>query len=102
MAVNLHSKLEFDAFVAQQNRTVIVDFYADWCGPCQMLSPILDAIESEKNGAVVIGKVNVDENMDLAMAYKVVSIPFAVIFKNGTESGRFVGLQSKEEIEAML
>lgn len=81
--------------------TVLVDFFAEWCGPCKMLSPILHEVENER-ADILIGKVNVDEDAPLAMQYKVLSIPTLIVFKDGKESARIVGYCSKDEILAKL
>lgn len=79
----------------------LVDFYADWCGPCKMLSPIIDEIAEERTD-ITVGKVNVDENNSLATKYNVMSIPTMIIFKNGKEQARVVGVRPKEDILAEL
>lgn len=88
----------FEEEVLQADKPVIVDFYADWCGPCRMMSPIIDEIAEEKADSIKVGKVNVDENQDLAMKYEVMSIPTIVIIKNGQVEKTFVGVRSKSEI----
>ena len=75
----------------------LVDFYADWCGPCKMIAPIIEEIAKERSD-VSVGKVNVDESVGIAMEYNVVSIPTMIIFKNGKEASRIVGYTPKEEI----
>ena len=87
---------EFDEIITNDNITLI-DFYADWCGPCRALSPIIDEIAVEEND-VTIGKVNVDTEKELALRYKVRSIPTMIIFKGGKEISRMVGVLPKEEI----
>ena len=79
------------------NKPVMIDFYADWCGPCKALSPIIDEI-AEKEKHIVVGKVNVEEEKDLANKYRVRSIPTMVVFKGGKEVNRLVGFMPKEEI----
>ena len=76
----------------------LVDFYADWCGPCKMLSPILEEIASELGEKVKVGKLNVDESNDLAFEYEVMSIPTLILFENGKVVDRLTGLRSKDEI----
>lgn len=88
----------FEEEVLKADKPVIVDFYADWCGPCRMMSPIIDEIAEEKADSIKVGKVNVDENQDLAMKYQVMSIPTIVIIKNGQVEKTFVGVRSKSEI----
>lgn len=81
--------------------TTLVDFYADWCGPCKMIAPIIEEISNERND-INVGKVNVDESGMLAMKYNVSSIPTIIVFKNGEEQSRIVGYRGKEEILAIL
>lgn len=87
---------EFDNAIA--SGVVLVDFYADWCGPCKMMSPIIDEIAEEMEGKVKVGKVNVDDNQQLAIKYNVMSIPTIIIYKNGMPVKSFVGLRDKNEI----
>ncbi|MCI8410975.1 MAG: thioredoxin [Clostridia bacterium] len=88
--------------VLESNKTVLIDFYADWCGPCRMMGPIIDEIEKEVSNEIKVGKVNVDENRDLAMEYGVMSIPTIVIIKNGKIIKTFVGVRDKDEIKEAL
>ena len=81
----------FDAEVLQSDLPVFVDFYADWCGPCKMMSPVIDKLAEEFDGKIKVGKVNVDENGDLAVRYGIMSIPNMVFFKNGEVADRVVG-----------
>ena len=81
----------FDAEVLQSDIPVFVDFYADWCGPCKMMSPVIDKLAEEYDGKIKVGKVNVDENGDLAVKYGIMSIPNMVFFKNGEVADRVVG-----------
>lgn len=91
----------FEEEVLKSDKTVLVDFYADWCGPCKMLSPIVDEVAKEMNEIKVV-KVNVDEAQDLAMNYQVMSIPTLVVIKNGKEAKRSVGLIDKSEIKNLV
>ena len=91
---------EFDAI--KDNGVVLVDFYADWCGPCKMISPILEELAKEYEGKVTIVKVNVDENGDIAGRYGVMSIPNLVLFKNGDVVKHVVGFQPKNQLQALL
>ncbi len=88
----------FKEEVIQSDKTVIVDFYADWCGPCKMMSPILDDIANELGSKIKVCKVNVDESRDIAMKYEIMSIPTLIIFKNGKIVNTLVGLRDKNEI----
>ncbi len=92
----------FEKEVLHSDKPVLVDFYADWCGPCKMLSPVLHEIAEEKADVLKIGKVNVDEQMELAKQFQVSSIPLIVLFKNGKVVARTVGYHSKKEITAMV
>lgn len=96
MVINNNFKEE----VLDYKGTVLVDFYADWCGPCKMLSPVLEEISNETD--IKICKVNVDENQALAIEYKVMSIPTLIVFKEGKKELVSVGLKSKEEILEMI
>lgn len=91
----------FEQEVLQAGQTVLVDFWAGWCGPCKMLSPIVEQI-AEEHPEVKVCKVNIDEEASLAMDYKVMSIPTLLVFKNGSIANQSVGVQSKTDIEAML
>ena len=83
--------------VINSNTKVLVDFYADWCGPCKMMSPVIDEIADE-NSNVKVGKVNVDDNQELAMKYNIMSIPTIMVFENGVPKKTFVGVTDKNEI----
>ena len=87
----------FEKEVLKSEKPVLVDFYADWCGPCKMLSPVVDKLAEEHSEFKVV-KVNVDENPDLAGSYQVMSIPTLVVIENGKEVNRSMGLQSKQDI----
>ena len=91
----------FRSEVLESEKVVLLDFYADWCGPCRMLGPVIDEIAAE-NPNIKVGKVNVDENMDLASQFKVVSIPLLVVIKNGEVVNKSLGVSPKEDILAML
>ena len=101
MAIIDLTKENFQAEITKSDKPVLVDFWAVWCGPCQMMAPILHELEAEMPD-VKIGKVNVDEQMDLARQFRVVSIPTLIIFKNGQEVQRMVGVTSKEELKDAL
>ena len=88
----------FNSEVKESNKVVLVDFYADWCGPCKMMSPVIDNIAEELDDNFKICKLNVDEAQDIAFEYNVMSIPTLIIFKNGTVLEQLVGLKSKSEV----
>ena len=91
----------FDNEVLNNNGIALIDFYADWCGPCKMVAPIVNEIANERSD-ITVGKVNVDENNSLAVKYGVVSIPTLIVFKDGKEQTRIVGYRPKEDILAIL
>lgn len=91
----------FDSEVLQSEAPVLVDFWAPWCGPCQILGPVIEELAESMQG-VKVGKLNVDENPNIASRYTVMSIPSIKIFKGGTVVKEFVGVQSKETLEAEL
>lgn len=92
----------FGQEVERSDKPVLVDFYADWCGPCKMLAPTIDAIAEEMSDRLTVGKVNVDEQMKLALKYGVSSIPMLVLFRNGEPVASSVGYREKEEIVSMI
>lgn len=101
MAVIEITKENFESKVLNEKKPVLLDFFAVWCGPCQMLSPIVDEIGEEKSD-IVVGKINVDDQPELANAFGVSSIPTLVVIKDGKETARSVGLRSKEQVLALL
>lgn len=100
--VNIFNEENFESEVVNSEKTTIVDFYADWCGPCKIMSPIINEIAEEGTENLKVGKVNVDDNQDLAEKYGIMSIPTIMIFKDGEISKTFVGVTSKEEIKNSL
>ena len=83
-------------------KPVLVDFWAEWCGPCRAVAPTLDEIADDRAASLVVGKLNVDEHSDIAQSYGVMSIPTMIIFKDGVEKKRLVGARSRDAIEAEL
>ena len=88
----------FDEEVQSAGEPVLVDFWAEWCGPCKMVAPILDEIAGEQAGKLKVGKVNIDENLELARRYNVMSIPTLILFKEGNEEHRIVGAKGKAQL----
>ncbi len=100
MSVQKIDRANFEA-IKSQSKTVLLDFYADWCGPCRMVSPIVDEIAEERED-IVVGKINVDECPDLAGEFGVFSIPTLVVMKNGEIVSKSAGARPKDQILAML
>ena len=92
----------FQREVLQAEVPVLVDFWAAWCGPCRMLSPAISEIAAQAEGKYKVGKVNVDEEPELAAAYRISSIPTLLVFRGGTAVASSVGVQSRDDIEDML
>lgn len=88
----------FEAEVLKSDLPVLVDFYADWCGPCKMMAPVVEKLADEYAGRVKIGKCNVDENMALAQKYRVANIPTFIIFKGGQPVANYMGIMSEDEL----
>jgi len=95
----LHFTLDsFDKEVIKSPGAALVDFWAEWCGPCKMIAPVIDQLADEYQGKIKIGKVNVDDNQELAMKYQVMSIPTLIIFKNGKPVDQIIGAVSKDHL----
>ena len=92
----------FEAEVAKSSKPVLVDFWAEWCGPCKMVAPILDELAAEYDSKVKIGKVNIDDHQSLAIKFRINSIPTLLFFKNGEVVDTVVGLKSKKDFKAKL
>ena len=101
MAVVEITKDNFEHTVLKADKPVLVDFRAEWCGPCQMMGPIVDEVAEERND-IIIGKLNVDTQPEIAMRYNVMSIPTLILFENGEEAQKSIGLISKEELLELI
>ena len=97
--MKINNKAEFEAI--KNNGVVLVDFYADWCGPCKMYAPIVESVAAENENIKVV-KINIDNAQDIAVKYQVMSIPTTIIIKNGEEVNGAVGLISKSDLVDML
>ena len=95
------TKENFDKEVMQSDKPVLIDFYADWCGPCQMMGPVVEEISNEVSDAKVC-KLNIDEEMEIAQKYGVMSIPTFIVIKNGEVAARDMGAKPKSAVLAML
>ena len=102
MAIYHINKENFEQEVVNSTQPVLVDFWASWCGPCKMLSPVISELAEEYEGKVKVGKVNVDEQPELASAFRVASIPTVVLFKDGKIAETSVGYRPKQQLEEMI
>jgi len=100
--VKTFSDDNFDGEVLKSDKPVLVDFWAEWCMPCRMLAPTIDAVAEEFEGKVAVGKVDTDANRDVSMKYGISAIPTVILFKGGEVVKKFVGLTSKEDLSAAL
>ena len=96
------TEANFEQEVLKSDVPVVVDFYADWCGPCKMISPIVEQLAEEYAGKIKVGKVNVDDNMELATTYRIMSIPAIMIFKNGEVADQIIGAVPKAQLVAKI
>ena len=101
MALIHITKDNFDAIVNQNEKRVLIDFWAPWCGPCQMVGPIIEEIANERDD-IIAGKINVDEEMELAKKFRIVSIPTIIVMENGEKAASSVGYKPKEDILKLL
>jgi thioredoxin 1 len=88
----------FDREINQNDKLVLVDFWAEWCGPCKLIAPLIDEIAREKNGSLTVGKVNIDENQNLSFKFNIRAIPTLLIFKNGQVRDQVTGMTSKRDL----
>jgi len=101
MSVIHITKDTFASIVNQNEKPVLVDFWAPWCGPCQMLGPIIEEIAAERDD-IIVGKINVDDEMELAKQFRIVSIPTVIVLKNGEKVATSIGYKPKEDILKLL
>jgi len=102
MSVLKITKNNFDEEVLKSEKPVLLDFWASWCGPCRMVGPIVEEVSEEMEGIAKIGKINVDEETELAQAFQVMSIPTLVVIKNGKVEKSVVGVKTKQELISMI
>ncbi len=100
-AIHLNSS-NFDSTLTSSQVPVLVDFYADWCGPCKMLSPVIEQVAIEREGKAVVAKLNVDEAQEIAARYRITSIPALIVFKNGEAVATGRGVMSKAAVESLI
>ena len=96
------TNINFDEVVISNPMPVLIDFWAEWCTPCRMLSPIVDEVAKDYEGKIVVGKVNIDEQTDLAQRFGVMSIPTLILFKNGKIEKKSIGVVGKDKISNMI
>ena len=101
MATTILTNDNFQTEVLDFSGTVFIDFWAEWCGPCRMLGPVIDEVAAE-NPQIKVGKVNVDEQQELAAQFGIMSIPTLLVFKNGTKTNESIGLIPKEQVENLI
>ena len=101
MAYQNITKTGFDEFIMNIGKPVLLDFWAPWCGPCRMVAPIVEEIAEERSD-LILGKINVDEEMELAMKFGIASIPTLIVMKDGKQTAKLIGYRPKADIEKLL
>lgn len=100
--ISILGEANFNEFINNAAVPVLVDFWADWCGPCKMIAPVIEEVAEEYKGKIQVAKVNVDENKSIPAGYGVVSIPTLIMFQGGKEVERIVGFRTKKELQVLL
>ena len=100
--ISILGEANFNDFINGADTPVLVDFWAEWCGPCKMIAPVVEEIAAENEGKLKVAKLNVDESKSVPTQFSVVSIPTLIIFKEGKEVERIVGFKTKKELQAIV
>jgi len=101
MAVTILNQANFEETI-NSGKTVLVDFFATWCGPCKMLAPVLEEISNEVSEDKIVAKLDIDQNMEIARQFRVMSVPTMITFKNGEAVFKMIGVREKDEIVSMI